>query len=181
MKLRSLLVAAGSTAVLALTLYAANEIDLKGVKCVINPKEDVKAENFVAFKGGKVYFCSQENAKAFAEKAKSDKEVAARANQQLIATKQVQQSKCPLTGRDINSTRTVTVAGATVAFCCENCQGKAKNMDAAAQLTSLFSYEAYKKAGFSVPVKSEGAQDPNKGAKTKEPVLKSETDEGDDK
>jgi hypothetical protein len=174
MKLRSLLVAAASIALLVLTVYAADEIDLKDIKCAMNPKNAAKADKFVAFKGGKVFFCCDNCPKAFAEKVKTDQLVAAKGNHQLIATKQAQQEKCPLTGRDINTTRTVTVAGAKIAFCCENCQGNASKMEGDDQLAKLFGDEAFKKAGFSVPVRSTGAADPSKGADAKEPVLKSE-------
>ena len=44
----------------------------------------------------------------------------------------------------------MTVNGATVAFCCENCQGKAEKATGDDQLKLLFSNEAFEKAGFKV-------------------------------
>ena len=38
-------------------LFAAEEIKLENIKCVMNPKGAAKAESFVDYKGGKVFFC----------------------------------------------------------------------------------------------------------------------------
>ena len=174
MKLRSLLVAASSIAVLTLTVFAAEEIKLKDIKCVMNPKAAAKAEKSVDYKGGKVFFCCDNCPKAFTKKVKTDKMVAAKGNHQLVATHQAEQTKCPFSGGPSKSATAITVAGAKIAFCCENCQAKAKKMTGDDQLVALFGDEAFKKAGFEVPHTSEGAQDPNKGTENKIEELKSE-------
>jgi hypothetical protein len=162
MKLRSLLVAASSVAVLALTAFAA-EINLEKVKCAMNPKAAAKAAKFVDYKGGQVFFCCDNCPKGFAKGIKAkDKLVAAKGNHQLVVTHQAKQSKCPLTGRASKAATAIEVAGAKIAFCCENCQGKAKKMDAKDQLAQLFSDAAFKKAGFKVEHTSEGVDDPEK-------------------
>lgn len=165
MKLRSLVLAVCSVAVLAFTVQAADEVNLDGIKCAMNKNAAAKASKFVEYKGGKVFFCCDNCPKAFSKKVKTDKTVAAKGNHQLVATKQVEQKSCPFSGGAAKSDKTVKVAGAEIAFCCENCQGKAKKMSAQEQLVALFSDDAFKKAGFAIKKKeftSEGADDPNK-------------------
>jgi hypothetical protein len=152
MKLRSLLVGTASMAVLAATLYAA-DVKLDGVKCVMNSKAAAKESKFVDYKGGKVFFCCDNCPKGFAKKVKGDnvdKVVAAKGNCQLVATGQAKQAKCPFTGGKVNTDTAIQVAGAKIAFCCENCQGKAKKMEGEDQVVALFGDKAFKKAGFKV-------------------------------
>lgn len=145
MRIRSLLMCAASVAVLAMTVFAAEEVKLDGIKCVMNPKGDAKAASSVDYKGGKVYFCCDNCPKKF-DATKN----AIAANHQLVATKQAKQTKCPLSGQPCKPENKVTVNGATVAFCCENCQGKADKAKGEDQLKLLFSNEAFEKAGFKV-------------------------------
>ena len=145
MRIRSLLLCATSVAVLAITVFAAEEVKLDGIKCVMNPKAAAKSASSVDYKGGKVYFCCDNCPKKFdAEKN------AVAANHQLVATKQAKQSKCPLSGEPCKPDHKVTVNGATVAFCCEQCQGKAEKATGDDQLKLLFSNAAFEKAGFKV-------------------------------
>ena len=68
MKARSLFTAVASVAVLAVSLYAAEEIKLDGIKCIMNPKAAAKAEKSVDYKGGQVFFCCDNCPKGFAKK-----------------------------------------------------------------------------------------------------------------
>ena len=72
------------------------------------------------------------------------------ANHQLIATKQAKQSKCPFSGEPCKPENKVTVNGASVAFCCENCLAKAEKASGEEQLKLLFSNAAFEKAEFKV-------------------------------
>lgn len=129
------------------TAYAAEEVKLEGVKCVVNARADAKPANAVDYKGVKVYFCCMNCPKAFqADTAK----FASKANHQLVATGQAKQEKCPLTGRDLNPDTKIKVQGAEVAFCCNNCKGKAESSDEQVEL--IFSDAAFAK-GFKVPEK----------------------------
>ena len=65
MRIRSLLLCAASVAVLAMTVFAAEEVKLDGIKCVMNPKAAAKAASSVDYKGGKVYFCCDNCPKKF--------------------------------------------------------------------------------------------------------------------
>lgn len=149
MKARSLFTALASVAVLAVTLYAAEEIKLDGIKCVMNPKAAAKAEKTVDYKGGKLFFCCDNCPKGFAKKLEAgDKVVAAKGNAQLVATDQAKQVKCVFTGGPLKTK--LTVAGATVQFCCNNCKGKAEKMEGDDQLVALFGDAAFEKGGFKV-------------------------------
>ncbi len=138
-------------ALMAVTfLMAAEEINLKGIKCVMNPKAAAKADKVLDHKGGQVYFCCGNCPKAFTSKIGEDEIVQARANHQLVATKQAVQGKCPFSGQPLNTETAIKVNGASIAFCCNNCKGNAEKLAGNAQLKKLFSDAAFKKAGFKV-------------------------------
>ena len=117
---------------------------LEGVKCPVSNRA-VKEASAVDYKGGKVYFCCDNCPKGF---AKDTKKFAAKANAQLVATGQAKQGACPISGQPVDDTKSVTVNGATVKFCCEICQGKAEKADDKVEL--LFSDKAFEKGKFSV-------------------------------
>lgn len=151
MRARHLFTAIASIAFLAVAIYAADEIKLDGVKCVMNPKAAAKAEKSVDYRGGKVFFCCDNCPKAFAKKIEAgDKVVAAKANAQLVATGQAKQSNCPISGAPLNEEQTIKVAGAAISFCCPDCKAKVMNMEGDEQLLAAFGDEAFKKAGFVV-------------------------------
>lgn len=149
MKTRFLVSGMALLALMAVTVIAA-EVDLTDVKCIMNPKAAAKAEKAVDYKGGEVFFCCNNCPKAFAKKVEGkDKLVMAKANHQLVATEQAKQAKCPFTGGPLKTE--LTVEGAKVQFCCNNCKGKAEKMEGEKQLTALFGEEAWEKAEFDVP------------------------------
>jgi YHS domain-containing protein len=124
-----------------ITVFAAEEVKLDGIKCVMNPKGAAKADKTVDYKGGKVYFCCENCPKAFdAEKN------AVAANHQLVATKQARQEKCPLSGQPIDTEHSLTISGATVSFCCPNCKGDVAKSEGEDQLKKVFSNAAFDKA-----------------------------------
>jgi len=125
----------------------ANKASLEGVKCLMMPKKDVKEDKFVEYKDAKVYFCCPGCVKKFSADSKP---FAAKANHQLVLTKQYEQKKCPLSGGDINAEQNITVGDVKVGFCCGNCKGKAEKMQGDAQVEALFGDEAFKKAEFTL-------------------------------
>lgn len=134
---------------------AANEVALKGVKCLMVSSKDANPQKSATWKEGSVYFCCDNCLGKFNKLDDSGKEkVAAVANHQLVATKQYEQKGCPFSGGEINADTKIDVKGASVAFCCENCQGKAKNMKEDEQIASLFGEKAFKTAKFA-PVKKD--------------------------
>ncbi|MCO8124633.1 hypothetical protein NHH03_23040 [Stieleria sp. TO1_6] len=133
-------IAALLVVVSATTLTA--EVDLKGVKCVVAPK-DATLDKTAKYKEGNVYFCCNGCAGKF---AKDTKKFADKANHQLVATKQYVQKSCPISGRDVNPEISAKVAGTKVGFCCEGCSGKVeKAEDDAAKLAIVFNDKSFEK------------------------------------
>ena len=121
-----LLLAAFAATLFVFTTGNAEE-DKFDVKCIISGGPAKKA-SFVSFKGTdrKVYFCCNNCPKAYkADPAK----FAAIAHHQLAVTKQIVQVACPLTGGKIDASTAIEVNGAKVAFCCNNCKGKAEKAE----------------------------------------------------
>ena len=128
------------------TAYAADEVKLDGIKCVVSGKA-VVADKTVDYKGAKVYFCCPNCPKAFtADTAK----FAAKANHQLVATKQAKQTACPFSGEDVDPATKIKVAGTEVGFCCDMCKGKAEASKDQVEL--IFNDKAFEK-GFKVGAK----------------------------
>ena len=91
-------------------------------KCIVSGAP-AKEASYVGFRGKKLYFCCNNCPKAY--KADPDKFLA-KANHQLLSTKQISQVACPITGKPINEEKTVEIAGTKVGFCCDGCKGKAE-------------------------------------------------------
>jgi len=152
MKIRTAaLFAMGMALVAAISGSQAADSDKKAkvtkVKCVVAGKEIAIADaKTVAYKGAEVYVCCG-NCKAKMEKDAAP--FAAKANHQLVLTKQAKQVKCPLAGRPINKEQTVAVGGVKVGLCCGNCKAKLAGAEGDAQVNLAFSDAAFKK-GFKV-------------------------------
>jgi YHS domain-containing protein len=132
----AVLLVAGATVVAA-------DAELTGVKCVVADKAATEGKS-ADYRGGKVYFCCGGCAGKFAA---DTKKYAEKANHQLVATKQFAQKACPFSGGELNPETAVTVAGVSVAFCCNNCKGKVESAeDDAAKLTLVFGDKAFEKA-----------------------------------
>lgn len=118
--------------VLTLALLPATVMaqDLSGVKCIINPKADVKDSTGVEFNGGTVYFCCGNCAGKFSDKPDN---FAAPANYQMVTSGQFKQTACPLTGRPVNNDLSAQVGQVKVGLCCNGCK---KKMDEATDLAA---------------------------------------------
>ena len=133
---------------------ASPTIDLSEVKCLVDPKRLVKEEFAADHRAGKIYFCCGGCLKAFqADPAK----FSAQANMQLVSTKQYTQSACPLADGEVDSSKTVTVGGQEVAFCCGVCQGKVKSAKDEDRVAMIFGDEAFEKS-FSKVEKTESKE-----------------------
>jgi len=111
---------------------------LAETKCPMSGKP-IDAEKVVDFKESKVYMCCGNCVKAFAEKVKTDEKLAAKSNQQLVATKQARQVKCAINGKGKINEKTLTKFASTeVGFCCKNCKGKCDEMDDDAKVQTVF-------------------------------------------
>ncbi len=126
-------------------IAVAEKVSMEGVKCLVAGAKDASAANSVDYLDGKVYFCCQNCPKKFEQdKAK----YATKANFQLVATKQYEQGACPYSGGKIDASTAIEVAGTKVAFCCNNCKGKAEKMKDEEKLDSVFSEKAFEKGKF---------------------------------
>lgn len=136
-------------ALLALFTVNTAAADDKKILCPISGHEVDKSFS-VTHNGGKVYVCCEECVKGFnADPAK----YAAKANLQLVQTGQAKEIKCPLSGQPLNPATKIQVGGVDVAFCCNNCKGKAAAAKGDDQIKLVFNDEAFKKGYEVTPAK----------------------------
>ena len=74
---------------------SAPKLNLDNAKCPVTGKA-VKADDWVAFENGKVYFCCENCPAAF---KKDSAKYAAKAHLQMVQTGQLKEVACPLTGK----------------------------------------------------------------------------------
>lgn len=127
---------------LAFSMSHAKEKAAPEAKCPVSGKA-VDMAKVVKHNGGDVYFCCGNCVKAFEANAEK---FSAKANHQLAVTGQAKQTACPFTGGKLNKATAIKVSGTKVAFCCNNCKGKAEGMKDDALVTSVFGDKAFKKA-----------------------------------
>ena len=124
-----------------LTAEEKKEDPLKGIKCVVSGK-DINPDATAEYKDGKVYFCCEGCPKAF---EKNTKKFAAKANLQLVATKQYKQTKCPLSGKGAKDSVTVKVGTVKVGLCCKGCEKAAGKKKDDELVAFLFNDDSFKK------------------------------------
>ncbi len=145
LKLRVLTFAIAAALMVGLVGYAELTAEaLKDAKCPVS-KQAVSEEAHVKWKEGTVHFCCEKCQAAF---EKDSAKHAAMANHQLVVTKQYEQKACPISGSALNKETAIKVDGTSVAFCCNNCKGKAEKMEGDAKIAELFSDKAFAKAKF---------------------------------
>ncbi len=146
----SLFAALGCVALLVASVMAEDKkeegVKLEGVKCIVAGNKPANGAKSVEYKGAKVFFCCDGCPEAF---KKDTAKFASKANMQLVATGQAKQVACPLSGGKLNDATAIKVGTVEVKFCCEKCQGKAKDAKDAEQLELIFSDKAFDK-GFKV-------------------------------
>jgi YHS domain-containing protein len=131
MKARIFLMALAAVALLGTTTLRADDIELK---CPLSGKA-VNAEQTADFNGGTVAFCCKNCKAAF---AKAPEKFAAKANLQLVQSKQLKQVACPLTAKPIAAGKVVEVEGVKVGVCCPGCLAKAKKLSGDDLIALLF-------------------------------------------
>ncbi len=138
------LLAFGSLLALGASFVLAADPKLDGVKCLLQPTKPANESKSAEWKKGKVYFCCDNCSKAFSENKEKH---AAKANAQLVATKQYKQQACPISGSKLDESTAIEVGGVKVAFCCNNCKGKVESAKDD-QLDMVFGEKAFEKAKF---------------------------------
>jgi YHS domain-containing protein len=130
--------------------FAIAEDTKKEFKCDCPvAKKPAKEDKTAEYRGAKVYFCCGNCPTAF---KKDTAKYAARANMQLVETHQAEQVKCPFSGEAVNKDTKIKVGGAEVAFCCNNCKGKAEKATGDEQIEMVWGDKAFDK-GFKVTAK----------------------------
>lgn len=137
--IRRSLLAVATVCVCGLVAYAA-EGEFKAT-CPVSG-QPVDETKFVEYKDAKVYFCCGNCPGAF---KKDTAKFAAKANHQLVGTKQFAQKACPLSGGKLNADKTVEIGDVKVGFCCENCQGKVAAAKEPEQLELVFADKPFEK------------------------------------
>jgi YHS domain-containing protein len=130
----------------------AGEKPAKKLLCPVSG-QPAKEASFVEYRGGKVFFCCDNCPNAFKD---DTAKFAAKANHQLVVTKQAKQGLCPFTGQEVDPSTKINVAGAAICFCCDNCKAKATAAEGAAQVNLLFGNQPFEKAAFKVGKKKAG-------------------------
>ena len=141
MSIRRISIAFCTLMAIGFVAFAAEEKKFKAT-CPLSGKaalEDKTAD----YKGGKVYFCCGNCPGAF---SKDPAKHAVKANQQLIETGQAKQTKCPLSGGDLNPKATVMVGDVKVQFCCEKCQAAVADLKGEEQAKKVFDDKPFDKA-----------------------------------
>lgn len=122
---------------------------------------DAKKENASKYREGQAYFCCEKCKAAFdAEPSK----YSAKANLQLVQTKQFRQTKCPVSGSKVSKEQTIKVSGVKVGFCCEKCKGSLEAASAEDQLTKIFGDAVFTKSF--AQKKADTEKKPKKDAET---------------
>ena len=136
---------------------AAPKVSMEGVKCLMVSKKDASEEKSAKWKEGKVYFCCDGCLGKFSKLDEKGKEkIAAKANHQLVATKQYKQTACPISGRELNPEMKTKVAGVEVGFCCGGCKSSTEALKGDKQIAKVFSDKAFEKGKFELVKKKEG-------------------------
>jgi YHS domain-containing protein len=119
---------------LAATPPAETKALSKDVKCPVTGKP-INPADFVEYEKAKVYFCCENCPAAF---KKDTAKYAAKAHLQMVQTGQLKQVACPFTGKPLNPETAIDVGGVKVAFCCKDCEAKAKNAKGDEQIALVF-------------------------------------------
>lgn len=119
------------------------EVSLDGVKCLLMATKAVSKDFAVDYADHQVYFCC----KGCKGKFEKDPTVyTALANHQLVQTKQVKQTGCPISGGAVKDDQSTEVGGVTVKYCCGKCKAKMAAATEAEQVEMAFGKEAFAKA-----------------------------------
>ena len=134
------------------TMSVARAQDLSGIKCVVNGDKTASPDASVEYRDGIVYVCCP----SCVEKFESDPAAyVTKSNHQLVLTGQYEQSKCPISGSQVDPHFTANIAGTEVSFCCPKCLQKVKDTAEMADRAELvFGDDAFEKAFVKVDVQS---------------------------
>lgn len=132
-------------------------VKFDGVMCPISG-HDIDENSTVDHNGGKVYLCCDDCLEAWQKDMADDgeKKLLTKANYQLVATGQAEQTGCPVSGKKVKDGSLVKVGQSEieVGFCCKNCTKKANSAEGDDLLAMVFGEKAFAKA-FTVSTEEE--------------------------
>ncbi len=114
--------------------------NLENAKCPVSGKP-VKADDWLAFESGKVYFCCENCPTAF---KKDPSKYAAKAHLQMVQTGQLKEVACPLTGKPLNPSTAIDVGGVKWPSAATTAKAKCKRRPAT--IRSTWSSKTFPKA-----------------------------------
>jgi YHS domain-containing protein len=172
-KIRAAKITVDTGAVITIIATATTNKTPVNTKCPVSDK-DVDPTKTVVYEGATIAFCCDDCKAKF---EKDPKEFAAKLNlpakSSEAASKPIN-TKCPVSGEDVDPAKTLAYEGATVAFCCDDCKAKfekdPKEFGTKLNLPAKSSEAASKPINTKCPVSGEDV-DPPRPSSTKEPQL----------
>lgn len=133
------------------------QVDLTGIKCVVQGERSAIQTATVGYKNGRIYLCSDHCAEAFKQDVElaADARFAVKANHQLVLTGQYVQKVCPISGKAVDEIHNLTIAAVEIGFGCAQCRAKVSELETIEEKVALlFSDEAFEKAFVPKPVEA---------------------------
>jgi len=135
--------------VFATLTYAPEQIDLTGIKCVVEGDRNAVGSATADYKDGKIYLCCDRCARTFSKDAElaEDAKFATKANHQLVLTGQYVQKFCPVSGNALDENFGLTVGAVEIGFSGADCQAKIEQLKTIEEKVALlFSDSTFDKA-----------------------------------
>ena len=123
-----------------------SQVDLTGIKCVVEGERAAIQSAAADYKNGKVYLSSDHCADAFKKDAEEpdDAKFAIKANHQLVLTGQYVQKGCPITGEAVDENLSMTLGAVKIGFSSAASQAKIDQLETFEEkATLLFSDAAF--------------------------------------
>ena len=131
------------------TLTFVPQVNLTGIKCVVEGERAALQSAAVKYKDGMVFLCNDRCVETFKKDLESaaDAKFTTKANHQLVLTGQYVQKGCPVTGKPVDEIFSVTVSAVKVGFSCADCRAKITDLKTIEEKVELlFSDAAFEKA-----------------------------------
>lgn len=135
--------------VFATLTFNSGQVNLTGVKCIVEGERAASRAAAVGYKNGKVYLCNAHCADAFKQGAELDEDAKfiIKANHQLVLTGQYIQKVCPISGDPVDEIFSLTVGAAKIGFSCAQSRAEVTQLKTIEEkVTLLFSDAAFDKA-----------------------------------
>lgn len=126
-----------------------SQVDLTGIKCVVQGQRPAVQTAVVGYKNGTIYLCCDRSADDFEQDIElfEDAKFTIKANHQLVLTGQYVQKVCPISGEAVDEIFSTSVGAVKIGFACADCRAKVTQLQTIEEKVELlFSNEAFDKA-----------------------------------